>query len=56
MVSRKYYLRIVIRVLFLAANALAIGWLLLGGQVQFIGFFLLLIFFIQVSEMRNNFV
>jgi len=51
MVSRKYYLRIVIRVLFLAANALAIGWLLLGGQVQFIGFFLLLIFFIQVSEM-----
>ena len=51
MVSRKYYLRIVIRVLFLAANALAIGWLLFGGQVQFIGFFLVLIFIIQVSEM-----
>lgn len=50
MVSRKYYLRIILRVLFLAANALAIGWLLFGGQVQFIGFFLLLIFFIQVSE------
>lgn len=50
MVSRKYYLRIVIRVLFLAANALAIGGLLFGGQVQFIGFFLLLIFIIQVSE------
>ena len=36
--------------MFLAANALAIGGLLFGGQVQFIGFFLLLIFIIQVFE------
>ena len=50
MVSKNYYLRILIRVLFLTANSLVTGWLFFNQKILFFGFFLLLIFFIQVLE------
>lgn len=50
MVSKNYYLRILIRVLFLTANSLLTGWLFFNQKILFFGFFLLLIFFIQVLE------
>ncbi len=53
MASRNFYLNIVLRVWFLAINALAMGWLFFGNQTYFIGVFFFLIFLIQIAELIN---
>ena len=51
MVSRNFYLNIVYRILILAVNALALGWLFFGNQSYFIGIFFILVFIIQIFEL-----
>ena len=53
MASRNFYLNIVLRVWFLAINALAMGWMFFGSTNYFIGVFFFLIFLIQIAELIN---
>ena len=53
MASRNFYLNIVLRVWFLAINALSMGWMVFGSQAYFIGVFFFLIFLIQIAELIN---
>ena len=53
MASRNFYVNIVLRIWFLAINALGMGWIVFGNQSYFIGIFLFLIFLIQAFELIN---
>lgn len=53
MASRNFYLNIIFRVWLLAANALLMGWLFFGEASFMLGFFFVLIFLIQISELIN---
>jgi nitrogen fixation/metabolism regulation signal transduction histidine kinase len=53
MASRNYYLNIVFRILFLAINALAMGWFVFGNQTYFLTVFFFFLFFIQIIELIN---
>ncbi len=51
MVSRNFYLQIVIRVCLIAANAIFIGWLFFGNSTILVGVLFCLIFLIQIIEL-----